>query len=161
MHKILQGNFSKNNIFDFLKAKKEHMTKVTHFMRRPHPAAFSIERLYNDVRHHLPSDISVNICINQSFSSGLLHRIHDIFRVRNYQNEVDHITGDVHYLTYLLDRDRTILTIHDCEMLNRSRGFKHFLLWLFWFWLPEKRVSRIVVVSKETQIQIIQQRKKL
>lgn len=123
-------------------------------MRRPHTAAYSIERLYTDVRDNMPCDIQVTSCVNQYFSLGLLHRVYDMIRVRFHQSNVNHVTGDVHYLTYLLDKQRSILTIHDCEMLDRSRGIKRFLLWLFWFWLPEKRVSLIVVVSEQTKAQV-------
>ena len=130
------------------------MTEVTHFMRRPHLAAYSIERLYDDIRHNLSCDITVNVRVNKHFSSGLLYRVFDMIQARHHQNDVNHVTGDVHYLTYFLDKNKTILTIHDCEMLARSKGLKRFFLWLFWFWIPEKRVSWIVVVSEETKKQL-------
>ncbi|MEN8446660.1 MAG: glycosyltransferase family 1 protein [Cyanobacteria bacterium J06555_13] len=131
------------------------MVNVTHFMRRPHPAAYSIERLYEDVRAHVPDDINVTAYVNQNFSKGFWARLSDTIRAIRYQSEVNHVTGDVHYITYLLDKRRTILTVHDCEMLARSSGVRYFLLWLFWFWLPAKRANHIVVVSAETKTQLM------
>jgi glycosyltransferase involved in cell wall biosynthesis len=133
---------------------KKCMINVTHFIRHPHSATYSIERLYTDVRNNMPCDIQIKSCINRYLSAGLLRRVYDIIRVFFHQSNINHVTGDVHYLTYLLDKRQTILTIHDCEFLERSRGLKRFLLWLFWFWLPEKRVSSIVVVSEETKARL-------
>ncbi len=130
------------------------MINVTHFMRHPHSTGYSIERLYKDVRDNIPCDIQIKSCINRYFSLGVLRRVYDMILARCHQSNINHVTGDVHYLTYLLNKQQTILTIHDCEFLERSRGLKRFLLWLFWFWLPEKRVSSIVVVSKETKARL-------
>jgi glycosyltransferase involved in cell wall biosynthesis len=65
--------------------------------------------------------------------------------------DVVHVTGDVHFLTLLLPRRRTVLTIHDCEILDRNRGVKRFLLWLFWFRLPAWCAARITTVSAESR----------
>lgn len=71
------------------------------------------------------------------------------------QKDINHVTGDVHYLTYLLRRDRTILTVLDCVNLERLRGVRRWLFWLLWYWIPEKRCAAIVVISKATQDQLI------
>ncbi len=68
---------------------------------------------------------------------------------------MNHITGDVHYLTFFLPKRRTILTIHDCEIIEGTRGLRRYLLWLFWFWLPEKRCAKIVAISNETKQRIL------
>jgi glycosyltransferase involved in cell wall biosynthesis len=62
--------------------------------------------------------------------------------------DVNHITGDVHFLALGLDPSTTVLTIHDLEILSRLRGASKFLLKLFWFTLPVKR-SRVVTVISE------------
>ena len=129
--------------------------RVTHYQRRSTNQSFSIERLYRDIRREMPSDIKVESSVSHFFSRGMLRRLFDILRAPRYQGEVNHVTGDVHFITYLLDRKRTILTIHDCEMLERSSGIKHWLLWFFWFWLAEKRCRIIVAISEETKKQIL------
>lgn len=131
------------------------MIRVTHYLRHPQSGAFSIERLYEDVRAHLPQEITVSLRTNRFLSRGLFRRIYDIVRARRYQGGVNHVTGDVHYLTYLLDHRRTMLTILDCVTLERLRGFKRWLFWLFWYWLPEKRCAIIVVISEATRQQVL------
>lgn len=129
------------------------MVRVTHFMRKR--GGQSIERLFEDVRTHLPEDIRVHICESRLPSRGLFRRLYDIIRAWRYQGEVNHVTGDVHFLTYLLARRRTILTILDCDSLERLHGFKRRLLWVLWHWLPEKRCAVITVISEATRQQVL------
>lgn len=131
------------------------MIRVTHYMRRPESGAYSVERLYEDLRAHLPADIQVSICTSRFSSRGLFGRLYDILRAQGCQGDVNHVTGDVHFLTYLLDRRRTVLTLHDCATLERLRGFKRWLFWLLWYWLPEKRCAAITVVSEATRQQVL------
>jgi glycosyltransferase involved in cell wall biosynthesis len=133
------------------------MIRVTQFMRRPSPGAFSIERLFEDVRRHLPSGIEARVCTNRFASRGILRRAYDIVRARRHQGHVNHITGDVHFLTLLLDRRRTLLTIHDCDSLRRTRGVRHWALHLFWYWLPVRRSALVTTISESTRRQLLQE----
>jgi len=131
------------------------MIHVTHYLRRPGPGIYSLERLYADVRAHLPTDIQASPCVSRFLSQGLFGRLYDIGHAWLYQGEVNHVTGDVHFLTYLLNRRRTILTILDCGTLERLHGINRWLLWLLWYWLPEKRCAAIVVISEATRQQVL------
>ena len=128
---------------------------VTFFHRRRGPGHFSLERVFSDVRAQLPGDIRPVVAECPRESNGIFNRLINIFWARSHQGDVNHVTGDVHYVTYLLRRNRTVLTIADCVSLQRSRGLKHFLLWFFWYWLPEKRCRRITVISEFTKKQLL------
>ncbi len=91
---------------------------------------------------------------NRWYSKGVLPRVLDLVRVAFLQGDVNHVTGDVHYLTYLMRRKRTVLTIHDFVGLERSTGLKRLLLWFFWYWLPVRRVAAIIVISRSTEAQL-------
>jgi len=129
--------------------------KVIQFVRKPASAAFSIEQVDTNIRRALPSDISVQIIENKYLSKGIFPRLLDSLRAIRYAGEVNHITGDVNYLTYFLPKKRTLLTIHDTEMVNRSKGIKRFLLWFFWIWLPVRRCAAIITISQETKAQLL------
>lgn len=124
---------------------------VTHFMRRPGSNTFSMERLYEDVRQALPVDCRVKVWICRHFSRGFWPRVKDAWLARAQQGDVNHVTGDVHYLTFLLDSRRTVLTVHDLVMLERLRGIRRFALWFLWYWLPVQRSRAIVVISETTR----------
>ena len=114
-----------------------------------------MEGVYGEVRRMLPADVQVDVWECRHGSKGLLGRLGDILGASRAQNEVNHVTGDVHYITYLMKKKKTILTIHDCVSIDRSAGVKRFLLWLFWYWLPEKCSGTIVVISEATKQQFL------
>lgn len=97
----------------------------------------------------------VSVCVNRFFSRGIVGRLADALRVLRYQGDVNHVTGDVHYLTYFLSRHRTVLTILDCVSLERARGYRFWILWFFWFWLPVNRSVVIPVISESTRRQLL------
>lgn len=103
----------------------------------------------------MPGDIQAKICVSKFPSSGFIKRLYNIVQAWLHQGNVNHVTGDVHFLTYLLSRRKTVLTIHDCVMMERLRGFRRRLFWFFWLWLPEKRCAAITVVSEETKRQVL------
>ncbi|MCF8002796.1 MAG: glycosyltransferase family 4 protein [Chromatiaceae bacterium] len=103
----------------------------------------------------MPSDIVIEKRVNRNFSLGLFRRLWDALAAALLQADVNHVTGDVHYLTYFLDRRRTVLTMLDCVALERSRGLRFWLLWFFWYWLPEKRCAVIPVISEATRQQVL------
>lgn len=129
--------------------------KVVHFQRKPPLGFFSVERLFEDIRSALPGDIRVDVHLNRHLSQGLWGRMVDVLRAARRQGDVNHVTGDVHYVTYLLKRKRTVLTILDCVTLERLSGFKRWVFWFFWYWLPEKRCAAITVISESTKQQVM------
>lgn len=130
--------------------------KVIHFQRQPPVGIYSVERLFEDIRSALPGDMAVEVRVNRYLSKGLWRRCYDLLRAARHQGEINHVTGDVHYLTYLLDRRRTILTVLDCVTLERLRGFKRWVFWFFWYWLPEKRCAAITVISESTKQELLE-----
>jgi glycosyltransferase involved in cell wall biosynthesis len=128
--------------------------RIVHFMRDPRRNVFSIERLYEDVRNVLPANCEALEWVCPNPSTGFWPRLRDAWAARKVQEDVNHVTGDTHYLTFFLNRRRTILTIHDLVTLENRRGLKRFVLWFFWFWLPVMR-SRVVVTVSETTRQAL------
>lgn len=125
--------------------------RIVHFMRGPRPNVFSIERLYEDVRNALPDDCEAIEWVCRHPSKRLLPRLRDAWAARKAQLDVNHITGDTHYLTYFLDRRRTVLTVHDLVSIETSAGLKRLFLWFFWFWLPVRRSRLVITVSEGTR----------
>ena len=120
-------------------------------LQRRAPGLFSIERLFETVRAALPADIEVRVESNRFTSRGVLRRLLDAIAARRRAGSVNHVLGDVHYLTWFLPRRGSILTVHDCVSLERSRGARRLVLWLLWYWLPLQRVEHVTVVSEFTR----------
>ncbi|MFT6286154.1 MAG: glycosyltransferase involved in cell wall biosynthesis [Alcanivorax sp.] len=129
---------------------------VTHFTRKPAAGAFSIERVFRDVRAEMPAEVEVVEHRNAHLSQGVLPRLKDALTARKASRAVNHVVGDVHYLTYFLPRRRTILTVHDTILVDRERGLKRIVLWFFWFWLPVRRSNRITAISEKSRQRLLE-----
>ena len=56
----------------------------------------------------------------------------------------------------MLDRRRTVLTVHDCVPLTRGSGLRRKILKYFWFSLPARHVTCITVISEKTRLELLQ-----
>lgn len=131
------------------------MMHVSQYQRKPVRDSQSIERLFSDVRSNLPEDIYLTLCVSRYASQGFWKRIFNIVEAWFHQADVNHITGEVHFLTYLLSRRKTVLTILDCVMMERLHGFRRWIFWFVWLWLPAKRCAVITVISESTRQQVL------
>lgn len=129
--------------------------QVTLYQRRPQGANFSIERLFAEIRKALPVDIHTNVAICRFESKGVWRRMYNIVEAVFRQGDVNHVTGDVHFLDFLLVRKRTILTIHDLVSVHRLRGIRKQLFFFLWYWLPVKRAKIVTVISESTKVDLL------
>jgi len=70
-----------------------------------------------------------------------------------HKGDVDHITGDVHFLGIFLRRSKTILTIDDCVTLERLSGIKYQVFRFFLVLASSKTVG-----GYNSDIQVNQER---
>ena len=103
----------------------------------------------------MPSTIESDVYMSKYPSKGLFRRIYNTIEVSFHQGDINHVTGDVHFLSYFLKRERTILTIHDCVSVMHSTGIRREIFKFFWFTLPVKRVRHITVVSNKTKQELL------
>ena len=125
--------------------------KVVHFTRKRGRFTYSLEQVFSIVRGALSKTHEIEVRENPYPSTGLLPRLAAMIWAWRQQGEVNHILGDVHFLCLLLRPRSTVLTIADCVSLERHRGIRYWLLWLFWYWLPIRRASVITVISRSTR----------
>src|SRR5680860_117138 len=130
--------------------------RVTFFQRRPQGANFSIERLFTDIRAALPSGTDAKVAVSRFPSRGLFRRMYNVVEAAFRQEDVNHVTGDVHYLTYLLHKNRTLLTVHDLVSLHRLQGWRKHVFLFLWYWLPIRRAAVISVISEFTKQELLQ-----
>ena len=124
--------------------------RVAHHQRLPYPGQVSIERVFETVRAHLPTDVEVVVHVAPAPSKGIVPRLRAILAARRVDADVHHVTGDTTYQALLLPKRRTIVTLHDCEFLDRKGPVRRFLFRLFWLQLPVLRASVVTAVSPAT-----------
>jgi len=131
------------------------MLRVIHFLRKPAARSFSIERLFTDVRAALPSDIDCSVRVSHFVSLGFFRRLYNALEAGWRRGQVNHVTGDVHFLAMGLPRNRTILTVHDCGNLHRLTGWRLTVLRFFWFTWPLRCVRIVTTISEATRQELI------
>jgi glycosyltransferase involved in cell wall biosynthesis len=140
-----------------IRALDYSFVKVVHIQRRPVPTQFSVEGYFERVRECLRSTIQVRQYVVPCFSRGLFGRVRNCLAARWNQADVNHVTGDIHYVACLLPRRKTVLTVLDCQILTRLTGWRRALVKLLWYTLPIRCVSRITVISEETKRQLLKE----
>lgn len=129
--------------------------EVTYFFRKRRSNAFSIESLFDN--------ISSQVTIQNQVSSHKVevptvrNVVANIFKSGAQQSQINHITGDIHYVALGMKKRNTILTIHDCVFLTRysKRSLKYWLFKFFWYQLPIWRASTVTVISEKTKRELI------
>lgn len=131
-------------------------TKVVYFTRKQRPLGnFSVEIYFEQVRQNLREPFYGVVCEMPYYSNGFFKRLANTIYCIFKQGDINHITGDIHYVAAFLKKQKTILTILDCGMLHETKGIKHRLFKLFWFIIPVKKVTVITAISQSTKDDII------
>lgn len=129
--------------------------QVGHFQRRPSSRTFSVERFFGTLRDALPPTIECRVAVSRYESVGLFRRIYNVLEAATRQGDVNHVTGDVHYLCYLLNKRRTVLTVLDCRTMERLRGVKRLLFRLLWLNIPVRRCACVVAISEFSKRELL------
>ncbi|MGE9294334.1 MAG: glycosyltransferase family 4 protein [Puniceicoccales bacterium] len=127
--------------------------KLTFFYRKRNKG-ISIQRLFADIRRAIGPDYDQAECYCPYAKAAnpvkiLLNLLHAFPR----RSEINHITGDVHYLCLALPRKRTLLTVHDVHFIDwdaRSR-WRRALFKFLYMRIPAWKCRFIVFISKASQ----------
>jgi glycosyltransferase involved in cell wall biosynthesis len=130
---------------------------TTLIFRKRSAAFFSIERLFDAILSHLrKTGVDLQRLELPYISTGILSVLRNAcFVALRRKGEILHITGDVHYAALFCPLSKTIITVHDCVVLQRGTGVKRFILWALWFGLPMRFASAIVVISAQTKLELL------
>jgi glycosyltransferase involved in cell wall biosynthesis len=130
--------------------------KVVHFHRRRRPTGnYSIEGFYANVRNELKDKIKIEYVELPFYSNGIFRRLFNCIYAAFKQGDVNHVTGDVNYLNMFFNKNKTIVTILDCGLLERTNGLAHKIYKYFWFTLPVSKARYIVAISEATKKEIL------
>jgi len=126
--------------------------KLSLFLRKPLPGDhYSIERLFDAIVSALPADryeIQFRVCPFEG--KGLFRRLALIIWATCMQGDVNHVTGDINFLSLLMRRSRTLLTITDSASMLRLVGLKRWFYRIFWLQLPIWRAGHVTAISEKT-----------
>ena len=129
--------------------------KINMINRRP-GINYSIERVFDTIFNSLKNRVEMEkfyVPFHRILPKNLFN---NLLYCKNINNgNINHITGDIHYVSLVLPRKRTILTIHDLVGVHVETGLKKVFIWLFWYYLPCKHVAKITCISEATKNDLI------
>ncbi len=132
------------------------LIQVTFFQRKPRPFGnYSIESLFKDVRARLATKIESTVQIAPFISNGLLRRVIIAMFAFLRRGAINHVTGDINFVTLALPPRRTILTILDCGDIERLKGFRGWLKRSLWFTWPAVYARNITTISNSSKNDIL------
>ena len=132
------------------------MQTVFFFRKANAPWHHSIEELFDTLITALPPGVTPQRYVMKKNSIGLWKRLFNTIDAAMHQGEVNHITGDVHYIAIFMKKRKTILTIHDLRILSSGGRLKRAVIRFFWFTLPARRVRYITVISHYIKNELIE-----
>lgn len=103
----------------------------------------------------MPQDIKKRVLVAPHQSRGLIPRLKNIMWARKHQGDVNHITGDIHYIALGLKKSKTILTIHDIGFINHPNPLVRAALKMFWLTLPVRQSAVVTVISQATKDHVL------
>jgi glycosyltransferase involved in cell wall biosynthesis len=124
---------------------------VSFFHRKSGRGHFSLETYFDVIRKELSGKVTPKVVYSAFFSRGLFKRVYNAVDAAFRQSDVNHITGDIHYVACFLKRRRTILTVLDCGHFQYLQGIKLKVFKYFWYTLPAKRSRYITTISEATK----------
>jgi glycosyltransferase involved in cell wall biosynthesis len=129
---------------------------VSFYYRKPRKLGnYSVEFIFRDVTERLKDRIIALTAVSRFESAGFFKRLYNALEAVFRQGDVNHITGDVHFIGILLKKRKTIQTILDCGQLKVSSGIRHSILKFFWFSLPVNRCAYVTAISTATKEEIL------
>ncbi len=110
-----------------------------------------MEQVFADVRGALPQDIvqSEFFCPHRAAVPRAMWE--NCQQAKRHVGEVNHITGEVHYLAMALPRRGLVLTIHDTGDTNAFSGWKKRVFEYLWFRGPIRRAQVVTFISESSR----------
>lgn len=127
-----------------------------HYFSRSKQAGYSIQAVFQTIINQVKKQASVReTYLPSPFASVTAIIRNGIYAMKRQQRgEINHVTGDVHYLLYFLRRKKTVVTVHDIMYYHYLQGFKKFV-WKLLYIYPLKRAACVTFISEFAKQQVL------
>jgi glycosyltransferase involved in cell wall biosynthesis len=139
------------------KQAKHRMKTIEVILANRRPGAFwSIEEVFSAINGAFPEWVKITQATAPRGRANLTSLVSNILWLAALKDhDIIHQTGDIHYAILGAWRGAVVLTIHDLRFIEEARGFKRFLFWWLWLYLPCLRANRVTVISEFTKARLL------
>lgn len=132
--------------------------KIVMFFRKSRDGAnYSIERSFKETIAAFPIKIQESLLRYEMsyYSNGVIPRLRMMNEARQVQGVVNHITGDINFMSLALPGNKTMLTVLDCGFMRHPNPVVRWILSWLWLKLPVRHCKIITAISEATKQEII------
>lgn len=126
------------------------------YIYRSNLCGFSIRKVMHTVEKVIAEKYPIKSFYLPCKGAGLLdvfRNCYYVFKLIKSNSLLYHITGDVHYLTYILPRKKTIITVHDIMYYNYLKGLKK-KIWKLLYIQSLKKAGAVIFISSAARKQV-------
>lgn len=122
------------------------------FIRKKRPEANSIEEIFYLLIKKMGPDVEL---VELPYGgANITSIVKNIIFARKHRGDVNHISGEVHYIALGTGRN-TLITIHDVQSIIRGGWLERIIKKWLWFKLPVFIACRISVISQFTKDELL------
>ena len=131
------------------------MMKI-HYYFRNKLVGFSIQTVFTTLINQISKYHSTRVTYLVTPFANIISIIRNsIYALKcEKHGEINHITGDVHYLLYVLNKKRTIVTVHDIMYYRSLHRLKKYL-WKLLYIYPLKRAAHVIFISEFSKKEVL------
>lgn len=128
-----------------------------HYYFRNKLVGYSIQMVFQTIVNQVGELAPIKITYLPSPLANAIAIIKNGIYARKRQNkgEINHITGDVHYLLYFLKSKKTIVTVHDIMYYHYLHGIKKWL-WKVLYIYPLRKAAFVTFISDFAKQQVLE-----
>ncbi|KGK29325.1 glycosyltransferase family 1 protein [Cellulophaga sp. E6(2014)] len=127
--------------------------KINYIFRHPE-VGFSIQRVFQTVNLGVKKVFDTEETFLPKPKSNIPAILENGMFARKKQLDINHITGDAHYLVYFLNKSNTVVTVHDIMYYSYLSGIKK-KLWKILYIDSLKRAKKVIFISEFAQQQVL------
>ena len=131
--------------------------KINLFLRKPvKNLHFSIENAYYElVKNFRHKNLEFNVKVAPFTSKGFFRRLLITIWAFFNQGDINHICGDINFISFFLNKKKTINTILDHASMERLTGIKRLIYYFFWVKIPIIKSSKVICISNKTKKELL------
>ena len=131
--------------------KKTIKKKIHLFLRKPvRGEHFSVENFYFELfKNFKDKNFEIKFKICPLISKGIFNRIYLCIWAFLNQGSINHICGDINFVSVFMNKNKTINTFLDFYSMKRLKGLKRFIYFIFWIKIPFFKSKNIITISNK------------
>lgn len=130
------------------------MKKRILFIERQRSNFVSLEKVFRQVGRSLSSERFAIEFQQVPYSNDVVSVFKNLLFFKAGDADIFHITGHIHYISLLLPKRKTVLTIHDLAFLHTRKGLRRMVLKKLLLDWPLRRLKYVSTVSQQTKDEI-------